>query len=161
MSYLNFSDKLFIHTLDTAEKLNLGGWKSLVSGELAHITLNMFGTANLEGAASVKMGIHLSTNFAGQYAFSDEFFIKDVPTALGESLEPFLAFVRFDFNRIPINKNQLYYFSLQTSGYTRDADTRYIGVVKEYPDPIYDFTLSSNILIRPAQRSHFSYQVPA
>lgn len=159
MSYLNFSETLFVQALDTSEKLNLGGWQSLVSGELAHITLNMFGTANLSGSAAVKIGVHLNTDFTGQYVFSDEFFIKDVPTELGAATSPFLAYVRFDFDRVPINKNQLYYFSLQTSSYTRTGDTHYIGVVKEYPDPIYDFSLSSNITIRPAQRSHFSYQV--
>jgi len=161
MSYLNFSDKLFVKALDTGEKLNLGGLQGAASGELTNITLNMYGTADLSGTASVKIGIHLNTDFTGQYAFSDEFFIKDVPTQLGDISSPFLAFVRFDFNRIPINKNQLYYFSLQTSGYTRTGNTHYIGVVLEYPDAIYDISLSNNILIRPAQRSHFALQVPA
>jgi len=161
MAFLQFPKVQMINAIDTGEKLDLGGFQPAANGELRHVTIGLLKVGVLSGSAAVKLGIHLSTDFTAQFAFSDEIFISAIEAASADiTTDTWRAIVRFDFARINLNKNQEYRFSLQTSTYTRIGDTNYIGVTRDEPFPIYSLAGAAYGAEYPASKAVFAFQEP-
>jgi hypothetical protein len=163
MSYLQFPKTGVVAVLDTGDKLDLGGFQPATNGELRHVIINMMKVGTLSGSVACKIGLHLSDDFSTSYAESDQFFISAIESEVdGSDKTRWRAWVRFDFNRPNLNKNQLYRLSLQLPNYTRNGDTFYIGAIKDDPNnPIYANGVSGLHEINlPLAKSVMSYQEP-
>lgn len=161
MSYLQFRSQDSIRVADTGDIVSLGGFQPANNGELRHIVLNIYKHGTLPTATKMKMGLHSSSDLTTAYAFSDEFFVSTIENSIeGNDLTYWRAWVRFDFGRPNLNKNQLYYMSLQFTDYIRDADNFYIGVVGDDPnDLIYATGVENTHTFNlPSGKSVIAYQ---
>ena len=161
MAFLQFSKTQMIQAIDTSEKLDLGGFQPATNGELKHVTLGLLKVGLLSSSMTVKLGLHLSTDFTAQFAFSSEIFVTNIEAGNADiTTDTWRAIVRFDFARQNINKNQNYRFSLQTTNYTRVGDTSYLAVVRDEPFPIYSLPGATYGSTYPASKAVFSFQEP-
>jgi len=148
--------------MDSSEKLDLGGIQPAKNGELKHVTLGLAKIGALSSSMTLKLGIHLSTDFTSQVAFSDEIFVTNIEAAeINITTNTWRAIVRFDFSRPNLNKNQSYRFSLQSTNYTRIADTNLIYVIRDEPFPIYSIAGASYGIEFPSSKALFAFQEPS
>ena len=159
MAFIQFAKTQMLQILDTSEKQDLGGFQPATNGELKHVTVSLCKIGALTSSMTVKLGLHLSTDFTSQFAFSDELLVTAIEAAeTNITTDTWRAIVRFDFSSINLNKNQLYIFSLQTTNYTRIADTNYLAVVRDEPFPVYSLPGASYGLQLPANKAVFAFQ---
>lgn len=161
MAFLQFPKIQMIQPIDSSEKLDLGGFQPVNNGELRHVTLGLFKIGSVPTSTKLKLGLHLSTDFTSQFAFSDEIFMTSIESEEDNiTTDTWRAIVRFDFNRVNLNKNQEYRFSLQTVDYTRTGNTAYIGVVRDEPYPVYAIAGANYGIEYPASKAVFAFQEP-
>ena len=166
MSNLEYPEFSTVRVLDSADKLNLGGFQPTPNSELKHCVVHLYKNGTLPAGVKVKLGLHLSTDFTVQFAFSNEFFLSTVEALVDNSgvasRDFWRAWIRFDFSRINLNKNQLYVLSLQTDSYTRVGDTFFIGAIADdVLNPIYVNGTSGNHSWQlPVGKSVFAFFAP-
>lgn len=137
MSYGDFSDKLFVKTIDTGEDLMLGGFKVAANQEIAHMVVHFHFNNHLPTIETAKIQIH-ADELGGSLLFeSDVVNLSDVENIAAD----WIGAVRFDFARQNISKEFYYYPKLVLANYTRGAG--YIATVLDYPDETNTISVSS------------------
>lgn len=132
MSLKDFAKVQYVKTIDTSEVIKIGSFKDISNGELAHIRLLFYIKGLLSGTEKFRTKVYSDAGFT-QLLYTSSW--SDFSTA---SVGNWLGWIRSDFARENINKNLTYYVSCELTGYTRNADTFYIGVARDWPWPIYD-----------------------
>ena len=133
MSFLNFSENLYVKEMDSNEETGLGGMSPLSNGELAHMRVLLYIRGTINGSETIKVNFYadkLNNNLLFSSSASNLSQITPSPNN-------FLGWVKVDFNRIPLNKNITYYPALQLQNYTRVGDTYVVGVAYDWPAPTY------------------------
>lgn len=135
MSTKNFSKVNFIKSIDTGEEVRCGGFKLKNHGELDHIRPLIYIQGLLSGTERLRAKLYEDSNHTKLLATS-QWTIPLVNATLGN----WRGLIRIDFNKENINKNITYYIGLELTGYTRNGESFYIGVARDWPYPIYKIT---------------------
>lgn len=141
MSFFQFSKDQYVKTMDTGEKISMGGFKTTGDGELGNIrvTLNINGPALLVGAESLVMTLYSDSTLTKPIITSAASPLADIiddnPTFADQ--DNWIGHFRFDFANENINKDLTYYPALEATGYTRTA-TLWMGFSYDFPASIYD-----------------------
>ena len=154
MAILQFPSILIVKKLDTSELVELGQFKAVKHGELKYIRTRFFVHGNISGNERVRLKVHLTNDFTVAYATSDWVNVSSFDTSDGS--HDMLSWARFDFNRQPFNKNQSYYFSIESGNYTRNANTFYLSITYDYPASTYTDDLDYSQV--PLSMQVFTYQ---
>lgn len=131
------SADLFAKVCGTDELVIGGGFQTPNHLELVHIVMRLYRIGALEGTERMRLNVYRDEDCTKLYASSDWIDIADIP---GGSAAGWFGDVRFDFASPNINKNYRYYFAVETDGYTRNKNVRYIAFMYDWPDPIYEQT---------------------
>lgn len=163
MAFTQFAENQSVHVADTGERLDLGTILPSQNGELQYIRQVIYINGTPAASDEVFLGLHLSTDFTAAYATSNSIFLLNIIDEVTDTpTGGLLADVRFTFDRVNINKNQTYYVSLQTNNYTRNANTYYIGAVRDYPFPITEVAVPRSIgWMYPAKKAFFMFVEPS
>jgi len=143
MSIYNFSKDKYIKTFDTDEEVRLGSF-SLASGSqgpLGNIRVFLYiqDFRSLAGSESLVFKIYTSTKYENALITSDTVLVNDITFDTSDVAKTgWLGYLRFDFNDEQLNANLTYYPTITIANYTPSADSFYVGLAYDYPDPVYD-----------------------
>ena len=154
MAITQFPNILIVKKFDTSENIEIGQFKPTKHGELKYARTRFLVRGNIVGTERVRMKVHLTSDLTVAYATSTWVNVSTFDTSSGSN--DMLSWVRFDFNREPLNKNQSYYFSIESGNYTRNADTFYLGLTYDYPASTYTDDLDYSKV--PLSLQVFTYQ---
>jgi hypothetical protein len=129
MSFLQFSETQYIKTFDTGEIIRMGSFTDTIKdGEFGHIRVLLYVNGTLAGTEKIRINVYSDYGFQNKIFSSDW---SDVP------YNDWIGYIRCDFDRQNINKNNTYYLGAELDGYSRSG-TNYIGLSYDFPYPIYD-----------------------
>lgn len=139
MAFLNFAENQLITVMDTSDTIDFGAFQAEESMEIAHIRAAIYvqGTASAGGSETLQLRLHTSTDLTASYAQSNVVTLDSIITDIGGANQGVIGWARFDFSRENINKELNYQVSAVATNYTRNADTFYIGFLRDFPFPIY------------------------
>ena len=130
MSFLNFPKQLAVKVLDSSESYNLGAYKAPTNTELYALRLKLFVKGTMAVGTKVKVEIYANSNYAGKVGDTEEITLQD---------GNYLGFQRLILTKtLNMKADQFYYFKIVPTGYTRNIDTTYIGIVLDYPYGVYN-----------------------
>lgn len=134
MSFYDFAKQLYCKTLDDGEIARMGSFSLLVSNELKYMRVLLFINGDIAGTERLRLKIfsdplHTSLMYTSEWSSLSD--ISNIGTY-------WLGWLRITFNRESLNKNLTYYLSAEVDGYTRVGGSFYIGLMFDFPWPIYD-----------------------
>lgn len=130
MAYLQFGSKQVVKVVDSDEIVSLGQYKFSSNSELKYSRINLLIIGIPGGNERCRLRLHSSTVTSSNYAVTDWVQLSDITNDL--------SFIRFDWDRPNINKNQWYTVTFEIENYTRDNDDYYLGLLYDNPYyPIY------------------------
>ena len=139
MSFYDFSENQYVKTVDTSELVRMGGIKPASNIELAHIRVLLFihDVTMLSGSEAIRLNVYSSTYYySSTYMFSSSY--KNISDITNLGANDWIGWVTVDFNRQNLNKNFYYYVEAEFSNYTRNGESFYFGLSRDFPVPIYD-----------------------
>lgn len=137
MNYGNFNARVRSRVVENdADIVTLATYKAPQDNILQSIYMYFF----IKGVSSVTneivtMRLHTSDNLGRVFASSTPIRMS----TMFEGTTNFKGRVRFDFPNVPINTNTTYTITIATTNYTRNGNTFYFTVDKDFP-----FTTNSN-----------------
>lgn len=142
MSIKDFSEDKYIKTFDNDEEIRMGAFMLAEnkSGPLRFIRTLLYiqDYASLAGNEQLTMKLYTSIEYENVYATSSVSRIADISITSDVSKPNWIGYLLFTFDRENLNAKFNYYPTITISNYTRNADSFYLGVGYDYPDPIYD-----------------------
>ena len=141
MAIVHFNEYKVVRIFEQNQTMKIGGFNSIKHGELKHIRPLIYinDTQSLVGTEKIKISLYADEYLQKKYIDSDLISISNI-----SSTDPdyntdwgWLGFVRFDFDRYFINKNNTYYLGATISDYT-PSGSMYISMVYDWPDTIYN-----------------------
>lgn len=97
--------------------------------ELRHILLTFYKTGTLVGSEQIRINLYSSDRYDSAFAQSDWMSISDISNLATN----WLGWLRFDFGRIDLDKDETVYTEIETQNYTRVGDTFWMGVGLDWP----------------------------
>lgn len=143
MSILNFSNVKYIKSIDTGELIRCGGFKIGQKGEIGNLYTSFYVHGTPAGTERFRTKLYLDPSHKVHYCTSEWSNLSDATTG------NWFGLIRSDYNGENINPNITYYVEVEFDSYTRVGETFWIGVARDFPDPIY--TMS------PAPTKFFQY----
>ena len=134
MSFLQFPDKKYVKTIDTSEIVRLGSINIVDNIELQYIRPSIFIYGALGGIEQIRVNLYGDENHLNKIFSSSWRNLSEISM----STNYWLGWIRCDFARQNINKNITYYLSVELNNYTRNGETFWIGLNRDYPTPTYD-----------------------
>jgi hypothetical protein len=131
MTIQKFSDEIYLLRQNTSpELLALGEIIVTAPMSLAAVRLNIFIHGTLGGSETCTLKLFSDENLEGLMAQSDAFALQDI-----EGLSEYWnGWLRFDFPDGPtLDVNESFCFAMETSNYTQNGDTFYIGWALDWP----------------------------
>lgn len=139
MAFLPFPETLYTRVLETDENAAMGDYTLADDLELTQIVLRINKQGTALGTESFKIQIFGDTDQTTPVFESTSVTVNDINTDISAVLsDNFLADVPFDFSNSNMNAGAKYFLSLKATGYTRNADTFYIGYVMDAVEPVLD-----------------------
>lgn len=139
MSIEQFPDNFHIKTFDNGEEVKMGGLTTDDNGLLGSINTRVYvlAHASLGGSETLTMKLYPNSQYDSDtvLATSTAFDLSDISYGANPN---WYGTIRLDFTNFHINKNSTYYASLTVANYTRTADTFYIGVAYDWPQPRHE-----------------------
>jgi hypothetical protein len=132
MSFGALSNRLFFRTVDTSEVVHLGGFSTTNDMQLKYARMMIFVKGITATNQQFRIVILPVSGVGTAIATSDWFDLVDITTLTAN----WVGFFRFDFNSEFIDATSDYYVQFETQNYTRTADTAYIGLALDWPNPI-------------------------
>lgn len=146
MSFLDFNEDQYIKTVNTGESILVGSFSTIDSGELHAIRLLIYinSIADMVGNEQVRLGIYTDAECTFQLYLSSWTNIADI--ALHDetygTTQGWYGWLATYFSNENINQNLTYYLKADFNNYTR-SPTRYLGLGRDYPFPVYGPTLAN------------------
>jgi hypothetical protein len=141
MSVKNFSELQEVGILDTDDSLVLGGYSIDTEIELRHVSVLLYKAGALAGTERVRIRMTSDPQGIRTLHTSDWANLSDSNNI--NDGDHWLGWIRTDFNRPGIAKDVTRYLVLDVSNYTRNDDTFFLSVVRDYPFPIYSSAATS------------------
>lgn len=135
MAFNQFFEGKVVNVFASNETIELGRFQPLTNHELGHIRAEILVHGNLSGGERLRMKIGLTSDDTAPYATSDWVVASTFDDSDGSN--DWIGWVRFDFDRENVNKNENYFVWIETDSYTRVADTFYLATVFDSPFPTY------------------------
>ena len=133
MAFKNFSEYLYIKTFDNDERARFGSFQTQDNMELGHIRTVAYINGTLAGTEKMRLKVYSDLGFNNLMFISDWSNFSDL-----EKIKDYLFYLRFDFDRQNINKNNKYHVACEIANYNRNGDIFYIGIAHDFPHPVYD-----------------------
>ena len=134
MAVLDISKTQYIKTVDTGEEIRMGSFKTVKSGELRFIRITMYWIGKIPDTEQVRVNIYSDSGYDSLLYQSDWRDLGDITGATSE----YFAYVRCDFDRVNLNKENTYYIAAEYNNYTRNGSTYYQALVYDFPFPKND-----------------------
>ena len=132
MAFQDFSETQYIKTIETGETIRLGSFQTTSAIELKHIRLTMYVKGGWAGTEQGYIEVYHNTKYESTEFIGDTMELNTITVG-----DHWIGWVRFDFDRFPLNPNTTYYPVFKTANYT-STPTRLIGLSFDFPFPIYD-----------------------
>lgn len=129
MGYTQYADTRKWKVADTDEMVRLGGFKPGYNQELRFIRSELRIYGGLGGSERIRLNFYADTNYSRLLFQSDWHDITNIEAA------HWMGWVRFDFDRRPINKHTFYYLAFEFENYTRTGNARYLAFALDWPHP--------------------------
>ena len=150
MSFSQYADKQDFIVL-RGSKIAMGIIDLGADTELSNILLTFFKTGSLVGSEQLRINLYSSDRYESSFAQSDWVSVSDI-TNLATN---WLGWLRFDFSRIDIDKDNLIYAEIETQNYTRVGDTFWMGIGLDWPVLVNTFDSNDGA---PAALQIFGYK---
>lgn len=139
MAFKQFSAVQYIKVFDTGEEVKAGSFlQTQNNAEIQYMRVGIYVNGNLSGNEQIRVNMY-SNPGANRLLFRSSW--SDISNCEDENgnkiTGDWIGLIRCDFARQNINKNINYYPSVELNNYTRNADTFYIGLTRDYPFPRY------------------------
>jgi len=137
MAFTQFPQQQYFRVFNTGENAKLGYFNLQDGVELKHVMLTIFirGAASLAGTERVRMKIY------GNDTLESAIITSDWANLNSSTLDPvpvdnWLGNIYLDFQGNPLNPNINYFMTAEIDGYTRNANSFYIGVNLDWYSPV-------------------------
>lgn len=132
MAFKQFPKDQYFRTLNTDQVTRLGDFKVDSVIELTEIMLTLYVQGVIVTPFQMRIHVYGNDNqatpiFSSDWADLDSSTLINDDTGLAYT-QNWIGNAYFDFNGYPLNPNITYFFSVETLGYTRVADSFYISV---------------------------------
>ncbi len=127
--FQSFPNTLKVKVIETSEVVQLGGVQAAQHLDLKYLQLVIYVHGTMAGTEKLRARVFPDQAMACAALATSSYSQIASITNLGTH---WIGRLRFDFNGEPLNKNTRYWIGLDASGYTRNADTLYIGAVLDY-----------------------------
>jgi hypothetical protein len=128
MSYLQFPSETYLKVI-AATGETLGSFTVTDNTDLLYVVVNMYIKGTIVGGERMRLNLYASEAMNDPVATSDWLYWSDI-TDIGTG--NYLGWLRFDFSGYPVSNAYPYYVKIETTNYTRNADTYYLAAVCEY-----------------------------
>ncbi len=128
MSFQQFADTQRIKVIETGELVACGGVSIAAHMEVAYMRAVLYKHGALAGTEKLRAKLFTDAALTKVHAASAWLTVSDI-SGLGTY---WIGWGRLDFDREHWNKNQTLYAGVETTGYTRNGDTSYLGLVLDY-----------------------------
>lgn len=128
MAFKDFSNQLYIKTLDTGEEGGLGTFTLTQNFEVNYMQMPIYVHGALGGTERLRINVYSSTN-SSLLMQSDWSNLSDIDN-IGAY---WIGKIRFNFTRKYLQKTVPIVLKLEVDNYTRNGDTFYIGYVLDWP----------------------------
>jgi hypothetical protein len=135
MSVKNFSKVQYVKSVDTGELIRCGGFQVADIGEFGYIRVLIYIHGMLGGTEIMRTRVYLD-NLHTKLLYTSDWTVP-LSTATPGS---WYGWISTEYSGENINPNITYYLEVEFSNYTRNTETFYIGVVRDFPYPIYKIT---------------------
>ncbi len=130
MGFTQVSRDFAVQTFDTSELVQLGRYKVAEATELYHAVMGFYKEGTLGGSETLQLKLYGTAAYAGTPVASSAV----VTVASLATTTKWIGSVRFDFSTRPnLNPALWYYAAVATTGYTRNANTFYMGATLDWP----------------------------
>jgi len=125
MAFSPFPDNGYFYVLDLTKEY-VGSFNLAQSMELKHIQTTLFIRGATAGTEELRLNVYGTQQIDSTPICSSSWF--NIASGVGSYTNNWIGNVFFDFSGTPINQNLDYYLAVETSGYTRNANTFYLAV---------------------------------
>ncbi len=122
-------DQAYVKTIDTGETVLCGGFTLGSETELSNIRVILFKVGTLAGTEQLRARVYGDRAMTKLMHTSDWLNLS----AIEDLTAMWWGWVRFDFERKPLDTVREYFLAIDTQGYTRNADTMFIGLSLDWP----------------------------
>lgn len=134
MAFLQFPREQYFRIVETGEQAKLGYFTTTVKTELQYMMLTLYQQGLIVTPYQIRMKIYGNDTLVSPIITSNWATISATTLLVGNDTTGtayttnWLGNVYMTFPGNPINSGIAYYWTLETSGYTRIGDTFYLGV---------------------------------
>lgn len=138
MSGGDFAATQFIKSFDTNEQIKKGGFKINQDGEWGYMGHVIYIHGGLAGTEKIRTKLYSDDTHSNLLYTSDWTDISETQKLSGS--DGWFGYIRNKFNDENLNGALWYYAGVELTDYTRNAETFYIGLTRDFPFPIYKIT---------------------
>lgn len=137
MAFKDFSTDQYSRIAEANENVRMGTFQVNESGQLIYIRtmITLYNLAGLGGLEQAKMHVYLDDYYESEIAVSNTINISSINYDITK--HSWIGFVRFDFNGQNINKNLIYYPSIEFINNTKSS-SHFISVSFDFPFSVYN-----------------------
>lgn len=152
MSFNQFYSTVYEKQFDSTEKVKGGSFQiQSRDAEIAHMKVGLYFKGLLTGTEQMRINVY------GDSLYSALLFSSSYSVLNTASPGNWIGLVRFDFSKQSIDHNLIYYWEMETTGYTYSA-IKYIAAFHDYPNPTYQLTVAStNFIAYPMKMELYGY----
>lgn len=137
MTLRKFPSKLYCKVFGTGETVSPGGFTLAQAQQLQYVRLLIYKHGACAGTEQFRLKVYADsalTKLVTTSAWSS--FASDDASAI-RAASYWLGFLRFDFAKEWLPASQAFYLALESTGYTRNGNTFYVGGILDWPLSIY------------------------
>lgn len=123
MSFSQYADEQDFVVLGS-DKVPVGAINLSEDIEIKHVLITFFKTGTLVGSEQIRLNLHSSERYDSPFARSEWASISDISNLAAS----WLGWLRLDFDRIDLDKDEVIYAEIETQNYTRVGDTFWMGI---------------------------------
>jgi len=139
MSIQKFPADRLIRIFGDDETVRMGSFKVAKNGDLQHIRVLTFIRGPMTGTQKIRVKIFSESSYTSLLYTSDWLTLSEISAIkYVASANGWYGWLRLDFDRKHLNKNNYYWLSCEIDNYTRNADTSFFSLVYDSPVSVYD-----------------------
>lgn len=124
----------FVKTFDSDELVKCGSVDLLDHIELTYLRVLLFVHGAPDPGEKLRAKVFSDSDYSALYATSEWALLSEIE----DLSEMWWGWLRFSFDRQHLNKSQLYYLAIESDGYVRDGDTKYLSASLNWPLKQYE-----------------------
>lgn len=133
MSFKDFPATQKILILNEGSDIRAGAFSFASAIELKHLVLVTYFKGDFSGGESMRLKIYGGESRNKPLATTNWIRAAEIPDFNGGN---WLGWLRFDLPGNPMQINNTYYVDIETAGYVRNGNTKYMSVVLQFATPL-------------------------